>query len=473
VATCASPTSKLLQISKVHISGSFKDLSKSSVYTKMGKTPVQACKCIQDMKLIYLVAKVTGLAPFSIKIDRDTNEDVNVKLTSNMDGIAASLVLFSTMLIGFVYSIIQPAFTVDKDPGEILRCFVSIPIIYISTLILVTMTVTVNRSKIEELVHKLVLVDENLVHLRGRRACGIKKSNVEFYLPILALNVLFVCYDCFLWRQSVGIMFGISKRFSHIISLVAKILFCKIIMMIRSRLSGVEEVLSLTLAEKLPHTKHLPTLATGEWKDTNKVFYLTSKTIQVANAEVLNDPLAFNWIRADTKRLPFVQTCTILHLRRIYNYLFECTKIINSIFGFYILLDACRTITSLTSTLYSVVRLFNESIHAVTNLEFSEFLLNRITWIIILLGTTTGLTVICGTTVSKSKDIAHKIQTLLLEDSQKDDAVQQLKLFSQQMSTDRIVFTAAGFFVIDLSVLCAFLTSTITYIIVLIQFKSC
>jgi hypothetical protein len=439
----------------------------------MGKTPVQVYKCIQEMKLIYLVAKVLGLAPFSIKIDRDTNQDVKVKLTSNIGGIAASLVLFTTVLIGFVYSIIQPTFTINDDPGEMLRSFVSVPINYISTLILVTMTLTVNRYKIEELVHKLVLIDEHLVRLRGRRTFGRKKRNVEFYLPILALNVLFVCYDSFLWRQSVGLMFGISKRFSHVIAFVAKIQFCKTVLMIRSRLSGVEEVLSLTVPEKSSTTQSFPALAPGKRKDTNKVYYLTSNIIQVASAEVNNDPLPFNMTTGDAKLLPFADTCTILNLRRIYNHLYECTKIINSIFGFYILLDVCRTITTLTSTLYSVVRLFNEPVNAVTNLEFSDFLLDRIVWIIILLGTTASLTVICGTTVSKSKDIAHKIQTLLLEVSQRADVVEQLKLFSLQMSTDRVVFTAAGFFVIDLSALCAFVTSVITYIIVLIQFKSC
>jgi hypothetical protein len=438
----------------------------------MDKTPVQVYKTIQEMKLIYLVAKVLGLAPFSIKIDRDTIEDVNVKLTSNIGGITASFVLFTTMLSGFVYTIIQPEFTTNSDPGDILCSVVSIPINYISTLILVTMTLTVNKRKIEELVHKLVLIDEHLVHLRGQRTDGRKKRKVQFYLPILALNVLFVCYDCFLWRQSIGLIFGISKRFSHVIALVAKIQFFKTVLMIRSRLSGVEKVLSLTLTEKSSHTKHLSTLAPGQRNDTNKVYYLTSNITQVTSAEFLNDPLAFNVIRAVAKPLPFDDTYTILKLRRIYNHLYECTKIINSIFGFYILLEVCRTITSLTSSLYSVARLFNEPIDAVTNLDFSDFLLNRILWIIIFLGSTICLTVICGSTVSKSKDIAHKIQTLLLKDSQRADVVEQLKLFSQQMSTDRVVFTAAGFFVIDLSVLCAFLTSVITYIIVLIQFKS-
>ncbi|GFG31883.1 hypothetical protein Cfor_10236 [Coptotermes formosanus] len=439
----------------------------------MGKTPAPVCKCIQELKPIYLVARVLGLAPFLIKVDPDTNEDiVNVKFTSNVGGIAASLVLFTTTLSGFVYTILQPEFSMKSDPGDILCNVVSIPINYISTLILLTMTLTVNRYKIEELVHKLVLIDEHLAHLRGRRADGRKKSNAEFYLLILALTVLFMCYDIFLWSQSFSLMFCINKRFSHIITLVAKMQFCNTVLMIRSRLSGVQEILSLTLSGKSSHTNDLPALAPGERKDINKVYYLTSNIMQVASVEALNDPLAFNTITADAKSLPFADTYTVLNLRRIYNHIYECTKIINSIFGFNILLDMCRILTSLTSALYSVVRLFNEPIEAVTNLHFSDFILSRIIWIFIFVGTTASLTVICGMTASRGKDIAHKVQTLLLQDSQKSDVVEQLKLFSQQISNDRIVFTASGFFVMDLSVLCAFLTSVTTYIIVLIQFKS-
>jgi hypothetical protein len=275
----------------------------------MGKTPVQVCKCIQEIKLIYLVAKVLGLAPFSIQIDRDTNQHVvNVKLTSNFSGIAASLVLFTTILSGFVYIIIQPAFTMNSDPGDILCNVVSVPIHYISTLLLVTMSLTVNRYKIEELVHKLVLIDEHLAHLLGRSAYGREKRSVELYLPILALTVLFMCYDSFLWSQSFRLMICIIMRFSHVIALVAKIQFCKTVMMIRSRLSGVEEVLSLTLPEQSSHTKHLPPLAPGGRKDTNKVYCLTSNITQVASAEVSNDPLAFSMKRADAKHKAFALT---------------------------------------------------------------------------------------------------------------------------------------------------------------------
>jgi hypothetical protein len=72
-------------------------------------------------------------------------------------------------------------------------------------------------------------------------------------------------------------------------------------------------------------------------------------------------------------------------------------------------------------------------------------------------------------TVSKSKDIGHKLQALLLKDTVCSEAVEQLKLFCQQLSNDGIVFTAAGLFNVDLSFLCTFLTTFTTYIVVMIQ----
>jgi hypothetical protein len=64
------------------------------------------------------------------------------------------------------------------------------------------------------------------------------------------------------------------------------------------------------------------------------------------------------------------------------------------------------------------------------------------------------------------------LQALLLEDIAGSDMMEQLKLFCQQMTNDRIVFTAAGLFDVDLSFLCTFLTSVTTYIVVLIQLKN-
>jgi hypothetical protein len=244
------------------------------------------------------------------------------------------------------------------------------------------------------------------------------------------------------------------------------------VQIIRSRLSDIHEVLSSMLSDRLSETGMSCVVNPDGASGSKKVCNLASSIMHVASVDIMNSPVALNAVTADLKALPFTETHAILNLRRIYNHIYECTRILNFIFGLPILLDTFRLVTSLISGSYSVVRLFNEQIEAVTSLNFSDFLTSRMIWILIFLGTLISLTVICERAASRTKDIAHEVQIFLVQSPLKSEAMDQLILFSQQISNDRIVFTAAGFFVIDLSLLCTLLTSAITYIIILIQFKS-
>ena len=133
-------------------------------------------------------------------------------------------------------------------------------------------------------------------------------------------------------------------------------------------------------------------------------------------------------------------------------------------YGLPILICIFRSATGLISVLYDLGVSFSEHTEI-------DFIVRLIIWTSILLGPIISLTLICDMTVSKTKDIGHKLQALLLKDTVGSDAVEQLKLFCQQMSKDRIVFTAAGLFDVDLSFLCTFLTTFTTYIVVMIQLK--
>jgi len=133
-------------------------------------------------------------------------------------------------------------------------------------------------------------------------------------------------------------------------------------------------------------------------------------------------------------------------------------------YGLPILIHIFRSATGLISELHNIRILFD----ARTEIKFT---VQVILWIIVLLGPVISLTVICDIAASKTKDIAHKLQALLLDEKVSNDVMEQVKLFCQQMSNDRIAFTAAGLFDVDLSFLCTFLTSVTTYVVVLLQLK--
>jgi hypothetical protein len=217
------------------------------------------------------------------------------------------------------------------------------------------------------------------------------------------------------------------------------------VQIITGRLSTIHELLSSTFSEKSAQSNISFEFKPDERSVANKVYALTSSITLVSSNEIVKSPVTTN-----LKMLPISEVQTILNLRRMYNNIYECTKAINFIFGLHILIYVSHTMTGLTACLYSIVRVFNEPIEAVTNIHISEFIISRVTWTTLLLGTMIAMTLICQKATSETQDIRHEVQTLLLENPLSNDVLQQLQLFSQQISSDRIEFTAAGFFIINL-----------------------
>jgi hypothetical protein len=180
--------------------------------------------------------------------------------------------------------------------------------------------------------------------------------------------------------------------------------------------------------------------------------------------DFLEDLGAMNGIKTDMKTARFIKVEALLKLRRIYYDLCKCVKLINFMCGLPVFIHIFRTATGLIAVLYNIGTLFDK--HSGT-----YFTTTAIIWTFVLLGSIISLTTICDMSASKAKDIEHKLLALLLTDNVSSEMVGQLKLFCQQMSKDRVAFTAAGLFEVNLSFLCTFLTSITTYVVVMIQFK--
>jgi len=223
------------------------------------------------------------------------------------------------------------------------------------------------------------------------------------------------------------------------------------------------EILSWTFCKRLSHT-NCDKFGSGALNGTNTVCTQTCNTMHSPRFDIFYDFGAFSEFKTDSKPSRFIEVDVLLKLRRIYYHLYECVRIINFMYGLPILIYIFRSATGLIAGWYDMGTFFDG--HTDINC-----ILSIIIWISVLLGSIISLTVICDMTATKTKDMAHKLQALLLKDSVSSDVEKQLNLFVQQMSKDKIVFTAAGLFDVDLSFLCTFLTSITTYVVVLIQFK--
>jgi hypothetical protein len=405
------------------------------------------------MKPLYYVAKILGIAPFTFKIDPVKNEEtIDVKFTSNIGGFTASAVIFILLLVGFVSATFLPQFSFSRDLVDALCYVVSVPLNFFGSLSVVIMNSTVNRCKFEKLVNKLLSIDEGLNRVRRGYVYHREEKNVYFFMAVLVLVVVMLSYEVFLAVNRLELVYCVIERSSHLISLVAVMQYCKMALMIRKRLLGVHEALSFTFCNRLSHTNSSCSFRRGALK----VYSQTSNILHVSAVDVFSHP------KAGVKTVHVTEDQMILKLRRIYHDVFECCKIINFMYGFPILIYVFRLATGLTSILYSLGA-------SVTRRNPDAGALLCLIWVVILLGPMVSVTVICDLSASKTKDITHRLQELLLKDNIRSEAVEQLKLFCHQISSDTVVFSAAGLFNVDLSLLCTFLTSVTTYIVVLIQ----
>jgi hypothetical protein len=96
---------------------------------------------------------------------------------------------------------------------------------------------------------------------------------------------------------------------------------------------------------------------------------------------------------------------------------------------------------------------------------------NHVIWVIISVGKTVAISGSCHMVREESKILVNNLQKLQLRHPIRSDILILLQQFSTQVSQNAIHFTAFGFFSINLSFLYTFIASSVTYVIILIQFR--
>jgi gustatory receptor len=163
----------------------------------------------------------------------------------------------------------------------------------------------------------------------------------------------------------------------------------------------------------------------------------------------------------------------LLTFRQIYSNIYDATQLVNSVYGFLLLLLFVRASGGLITNIYHLVAitLSGEVVQDIENWNAPSHIGSLVVWILIFLSTVILMAVSCQMVMLESKKIDDIIQKLLLQQSLRYDILQQLKLFSDQIAKNRIEFSAFSCFKVDTYLLFTILTSVISYIIVLVQFK--
>jgi hypothetical protein len=162
----------------------------------------------------------------------------------------------------------------------------------------------------------------------------------------------------------------------------------------------------------------------------------------------------------------------ILILRKNYNRIYDLLGIVNSIYGFPVLVELTQNFLILVGVSYFfLLLLLSQELY-----EHNPFLgfasvTNFSLWLLLSFLRLLNITFTCENLKTENKRLSDSMQKLLLQQDMAADSVHQLQLFSFQLLSSKMEFSAAGLFSVDLPYLYSSIAAIVTYFVVLLQIK--
>jgi gustatory receptor len=163
-------------------------------------------------------------------------------------------------------------------------------------------------------------------------------------------------------------------------------------------------------------------------------------------------------------------------LRQTYSDLYDITESINEIYGYQITLELAYNFVSFVSNLYYALELIsNERKTGDRNLKGEEEIMLEVAcslcWITQNLVRIVSITASCFAAGEEARRTGTVVHRLLLRQTLQQDTSTELQLFSIQLLSNKVEFSAGGFFPVNLALVYSMVGAATTYIIILFQFK--
>jgi hypothetical protein len=427
----------------------------------------QCSNIINKIKPVFFLSKIFGVSPVTITGSETADEDMEIKRSPSIASYICPVILFVAMVVGLVQSVADCVLFDAHDAGQVVHNAVCHPITYLAASMSILTHWTTNRCKITKLLEELLSVNKALVQKRRSYFTDVKKcnghSNVVFVILFCAL-LIFLCCDILLsGRHFFMYAFDANLRLAHLVNFMIVIQFCKFVSYIKSALRELTQIISANVDQSAGFR--------GVRCALNSAQPLMKRSMPAVNAEFNSHvaPLHVGLGALHRKRQETVSIHDIIFCRHMYNCIYDASVLVNCIYGIPVLLEFVRNATFSITDVHYILKF--SYFPTLTFFNKVENLVTKSCWLFIYISTVFYMTASCHLVNLETNKLIDKIQKALLLHTLQKDSLKQLKLFSNQVSNNRIQFTAFWFFTVDMSLFCAFVASTITYTIVLVQSK--
>ncbi|KAJ9582601.1 hypothetical protein L9F63_023060 [Diploptera punctata] len=367
-----------------------------------------------------------------------------------------TLAIVSLMMTGFVMCVQDVHIKLTENPGQLMSHMFSTPTNFVSSIVDIIVMSTLNRNKILTLLNRMCKIDEMLYIAKHK---GVYKKT-ERYLIIQTLIVIIalvplICYDIHSFWKFSNMTYEIISKLSVTVSIVTVIQYVNLLKYLKDRLRVLNGHISLNVVTSDVHQQTV-NKKSHPWQvmkqNTPPTSVLGSSYIPYRSQEIISN---------------------IFKYRMQYNEIFEASQLVNSVYGINILLAMLYCFVSTVTNAYFFfldnVKNYDKLQSSVPAVDY--YIITDIVWVAVALGKAAAISISCHCVVEEMKTLSYIVQKRQLYENLKEDISHNLEKFSYQLSTNKIQFTAFGFFTINLSFLYGFIASSVTYVIVLIQFN--
>jgi len=421
---------------------------------------------------LYYVCKLMGLAPFSysnkVSVLTKRNKSTKVLLSPN---ILWSFCIFFIQLTGFISLMIWNIIYVFRKHtlSAIISHSLSIMTLY-STCFASLIGAVFNRRRMEILMMNIPAIDQILLQdnceVIYRKTRRILLFEFSLLFPVI---IGFYCYQVYVWTEGTSYIFITAKELANLSNVIMVIQYINIMQFLRHRFRNLNQQLAKCCDSKSRISHHsVIKFRTG----INRLHIRTTQTASTEN-NLTDIPTTLNYILPDIS-LPVSNTgpdeVTRIHiLRQTYSDLYDITESINGIYGYRITLELAYDFVTFVSCLYTAME-FKMIVREPGNRNLLRAI-SSLFWVTQTLVRILSITSSCSAAGDEARRTGTVVHKLLLRQSLPRDTSTELQLFSIQLLSNKVEFSAAGFFPVNLSLAYSMVGAATTYIIILLQFK--
>ena len=423
---------------------------------------------VSSIRPLYYVSRVLGLAPFSFTSNCAVKE---IGPFWFLYSVVILITVLTCNIICIVQRLKQSGLVVAIVVNEFLMMFLGGLTAFSSILI----SITRNCVKSRNIVSKVIKIDKELLNDSSTTYTKTIIFTLIQVILVYTYAIVLFTYDTLVWTTAVdkiSVWYFITGYPHRFVNLEIVVEFSDLVLLLISRLKSLNSKLSVILSGGNETYNNAFVFTTVSFHSV-PISFVRDNAIRVSEINrdktvtIIDSPQRVN--RHRPLRLEISQQRKIRSARELYDDLCDISVLINSMYGFQILLELGAITVELTLSSYLMLATIL-GIHSVEADAKGRFICIMVAWLSLYAFKLVSITAPCQSATSEVENTVMLVQKLMLARFDQN-TMAELQLFSQQLLHRKMNLTAFGFLKLDYALLLTIVGGFITYVVIAMQFS--